>query len=534
MENKKPAWSYSALTAFETCPRRYYLTRVSKEVPDPMGEAAKWGNVVHKHLENRVANKTPLPPELARFEPVIAKLETTPGQLSAETKYTLDYNLKPTTWFAKNAWVRSIVDLQHDQGETVVALDWKGLPLDTPIPTPSGFVYMRDLAVGDAVFGSSGAQCFVVGKSTIMEKRCFRVTFDDTSDVVCDFEHLWKLTDGRVVPAENLRPGDMVAVAGATETRQQFLPIDPYVFGLWLADGKHSSGEVAKPDDFVWEEVRRRGYEIGGNLSSGEDACRAHTIKGIRGHLTALGVLKNKFIPKQYLFASRTQRLDLLRGLMDGDGNANPTRKQAVFTTTSAVLSASVKVLLASLGQRVNQAVTKQHGFGLEVTAYPLAFRPLGINPFLLPRKADLIDPDWGPGNSWRRKIVAIEEVDSVPTQCISVDSPDNTYLCTEHFIPTHNTGKPKPDSDQLELFAATIMHHKPAVQQVKTAFVWLQHNRIDKETYTRGGLHVTWGKFLPRVERMNHAYENARWPAKPSGLCRSWCPCKGCEFNGK
>ena len=27
-------------------------------------------------------------------------------------------------------------------------------------------------------------------------------------------------------------------------------------------------------------------------------------------------------------------------------------------------------------------------------------------------------------------------------TQCISVDSPDKTYLCTENMIPTHNTGQ--------------------------------------------------------------------------------------------
>ena len=37
---------------------------------------------------------------------------------------------------------------------------------------------------------------------------------------------------------------------------------------------------------------------------------------------------------------------------------------------------------------------------------------------------------------------MSIEKSITQKTQCISVDSPDNTYLCTENFIPTHNTGK--------------------------------------------------------------------------------------------
>ena len=30
--------------------------------------------------------------------------------------------------------------------------------------------------------------------------------------------------------------------------------------------------------------------------------------------------------------------------------------------------------------------------------------------------------------------------MNTVPTQCIAVDSPSHTYLCTRNLIPTHNT----------------------------------------------------------------------------------------------
>lgn len=39
-------------------------------------------------------------------------------------------------------------------------------------------------------------------------------------------------------------------------------------------------------------------------------------------------------------------------------------------------------------------------------------------------------------------RIIAINPARDCVTQCVMVDSPTNTYLCTEKFIPTHNTGQ--------------------------------------------------------------------------------------------
>lgn len=47
-------------------------------------------------------------------------------------------------------------------------------------------------------------------------------------------------------------------------------------------------------------------------------------------------------------------------------------------------------------------------------------------------------------GDLKTRTVTLIEKIGLDRTQCIAVDSPDNTYLCTEHFIATHNTGSRK------------------------------------------------------------------------------------------
>lgn len=94
-------------------------------------------------------------------------------------------------------------------------------------------------------------------------------------------------------------------------------------------------------------------------------------------------------------------------------------------------------------------------------------------------------------------------------------------------------TGKVKPDSDQMKLMALLTMATYDQITVVDTAFVYLKHNHIDKENFTRDQVPDLWNEFLPRVTRMEKAYEQDKWEPKPSGLCRSWCPCTGCEFNG-
>jgi hypothetical protein len=96
-----------------------------------------------------------------------------------------------------------------------------------------------------------------------------------------------------------------------------------------------------------------------------------------------------------------------------------------------------------------------------------------------------------------------------------------------------YKTGKRKPDSDQLRLFAALAMHVWPQVEKVITGFLWLKSGQIDKEVYTRGDISAIWTGFLPRVKRLEAAYEGEKWEPKPSGLCKNYCPVSHCEFHG-
>lgn len=535
-------WSYSSLTAFETCPKRYKLTKLTKQIVEPQTEATLHGNAVHKALELHLNGDQHLPEKYAQYLPLVERVRQQPGKRLVEYKFGLTEDYRSTTFFGKDVWFRGVIDVGVVGDKTATLLDWKGLAIDTKIPTPSGWSTMGELKVGDEVFDRFGKVCRVIGKSQVHDRPCFKLTFDDTTEVVCDDQHLWLVGD-EVVDTLTLRDTLLrhgrcyraVPLTSPVELEASDLPIHPYVLGFWLGDGKHTSGEVCKPDDEIWDRVVALGYELGNSLSCDRRA-RTHTIKGIRGHLSKLGVLGNKHIPQVYLRGSVSQRVELLRGLMDADGNANPTRKQAVFTTCSKTLSDNVMELLCSLGQRPLQSRTTQRGFGKTVTAWPISFRPQnGLNPFHLTRKAERI-ADWGRGHSYRRLITSIEPVDRVPTQCIAVDSETRTYLCTDRFLVTHNTGKPKVDADQLKLFAAAGFANFPYLDKVKTGYVWLAHGKLDANTFTRDDVPGIWQEFTPRVIRMVTALEKDKFLPKPSGLCRAHCPVPRslCEFSGK
>ena len=94
-----------------------------------------------------------------------------------------------------------------------------------------------------------------------------------------------------------------------------------------------------------------------------------------------------------------------------------------------------------------------------------------------------------------------------------------------------HKTGKRKP-TEQLALYAAYTFTHFPEVQTVQTGFVWLKERKIDRMSYAREDLPSIWKTFLPRVNKLEDAYERDNWPARPSGLCKGWCHVKTCEFH--
>ncbi len=68
----------------------------------------------------------------------------------------------------------------------------KALALDTPLPTPSGWTTMGEVAVGDELLDARGLPTRVVAATAVLtERACYEMEFSDGSVVVADAQHLW-------------------------------------------------------------------------------------------------------------------------------------------------------------------------------------------------------------------------------------------------------------------------------------------------------------------------------------------------------
>lgn len=130
---KKFAWSYSALTSFETCPRRHKLTRVDKSVVEPPSEQIKHGNEVHKALELYLKKEAALPEKYKDYRPYADAVAQQKGKLLVEHKIALNKSFKPTGYFDSDVWVRSVFDVAIIRPDSGKMLDWKtGKPKADP------------------------------------------------------------------------------------------------------------------------------------------------------------------------------------------------------------------------------------------------------------------------------------------------------------------------------------------------------------------------------------------------------------------
>lgn len=208
--------SASALKVYKDCPRKYYFQYILKP-PIEKKEAPHLdiGNFVHHVLEafhnttmdgsvpqeewNALLSKICKEqvskwPKLTKDNKVASKemlknylgiiKEATPDVLSNEQSFSIMLD--------ENTLIRGFIDrIDRDPERGYNIVDYKGLALDTPIPTPNGWTTMGELKVGDYVFGSDGKPTLITVKSGIHNRPCYKITFNDQSEVVCDNIHLW-------------------------------------------------------------------------------------------------------------------------------------------------------------------------------------------------------------------------------------------------------------------------------------------------------------------------------------------------------
>jgi len=354
----------------------------------------------------------------------------------------------------------------------------KEQPLTSLIATPNGFIKMGETKVGMDILGADGKTHKILGVYPQGEKEVFKITFNDETTCECGKEHLWQVRDSNrrmrgkgwtVKTTQEIlnlgvhyKPNAKRIEAGHKERLKWQIPfpepfdfedkeflIHPYILGVLIGDGSMCGNTVciSVPDMDIENRDRVLSF-LPDNMKLRETrypSCPQYYIvqkknttnkNPFKEELKNLGLnVKSlqKFIPTSYMFGSKQQRLDLLRGLMDTDGSSNKNRIN--FHTCSESLAKDVSDLVFSLG---GQAIIRTYDRTNENKSveYQVNVR-LFICPFYLKRKA----AHWwiSKRNYPTKYIKSIQPFGYAESQCIKVSAPDSLYL-TDHFIVTHNT----------------------------------------------------------------------------------------------
>lgn len=366
----------------------------------------------------------------------------------------------------------------------------KGGVVGSKVLTPDGWRTIESLRVGDRVIGSDGKAIGVLGVYPRGRLPVFRVTFSDRTSSVVDGEHLWRVRDNnanhrggpwRVLQTQDLagklKASWRIPMVGPVELAARDYGIDPYVLGVLLGDGCFRVGHGRRVsfvpgDDLVPSEVARR---ICGKLverKSGKhrrascwwisDEGRTFSALlrfGLIGKLSC-----EKWIPDEALWDAADRRLQLLRGLMDTDGEARPRDGVLQFSSSSARLADGVVFLVQSLGGTARRALKKEPKYryrgetriGLPAHILTISMPP-ETNPLLAFAHRYMPKTKYLPARIMKK----IEPAGEAEVVCIATDAPDQCYV-TEDFVVTHNTPQllmaiPSDQSPVVVVVPATI-----------------------------------------------------------------------------
>lgn len=406
--------------------------------------------------------------------------------------------------------LRSIFDPERDESDYIDEVimrcsigTGKSQPLSSLILTPSGYVKMEDIHIGDKIIDGLGHITNVTGIFPQGELDVYKVTFHDNTYTYCSLDHLWKVHTGvlkenkfitkttkemisegmydkEFYKKHNIKAWNhFIPVPKLDSWESKEVPIDPYLLGYILGDGCLSGGLVSLSihEEDLFYNIRSLLNSLGLDLSTRFDKfvpgdyrviSLTHEVYTITTYNTKrsvpqfgnstnhnfsnklnyelykLGLLGHKsidkFIPKEYLYNSIDVRTRLLQGLWDTDGC-----KDGTFSTSSKQLSEDFAFLVRSLG--ATDKIQERHPAlyddeGNKIKDYNTSYRHMVKFPTGLKYYTSKKHDSVFEPNVQRepyRRIINIEYSHREQCQCIKVDSEDETYI-TNDLIVTHNT----------------------------------------------------------------------------------------------
>lgn len=340
--------------------------------------------------------------------------------------------------------------------------------------TPSGFVSIEDIAIGDTVITPGNSTATVIDIPFDGEDHCYKITFIDGRSVLVGQDHIWHVytpggrkgntpyltTTSKIqdqLNKESIKTHHKKSILvpltkPIDEVQTNDLPLEPYFVGLLLGDGYigNKSIKLTTTDQEIIDYAQTQ-WDVH-LMPQYQDIVFRNNGK-LFSVLTSLGIAgkvsNSKFIPEIYKVNSVENKFALLQGLMDTDGTVDKLG-HASFCSVSKQLALDVQELVRSLGGKATlgtKATTYTNGVGEKVSgqlAYNLYITmPDNTTLFRLSRKKSRCTRGFNGSTTSvpKLRILSVEYVGIRKCKCITLDTEDGLFL-TNDFIVTHNSGK--------------------------------------------------------------------------------------------
>lgn len=356
----------------------------------------------------------------------------------------------------------------------------KAQPMYSKVLTPNGFIEMKDVKIGTKIIAGNGELSSITGIYPQGERDIYEITLDDGSKCRCSDEHLWtvqnrsdrqyeaktgkhrkrtvKLCDmiNDLTIGKEQRANYSIDYVAPIDFQGKKLLLHPYVMGALLGDGGLSAGGVRfstndkevidninkfLPSGYYLKHICNYDYRIkgheGNNSKKGSIVSKALKEYGLWGKRS-----DEKYIPREYMYASKEQRINLLNGLLDTDGSTDG--KTIEYTTTSKKLCDNLVELVHSLGGYAHisckQGKYKKNGIEIKCKkVYRILiefFSDTKFSAFGIERHKRKYKPK---RTNVRRFIKSVKYVGKEECQCIMIDNDCHLYI-TDNYTITHNT----------------------------------------------------------------------------------------------
>ena len=320
---------------------------------------------------------------------------------------------------------------------------------NTPILTDSGWTLAKLIKPGEYVFGEDGMPKQVKTVQIFDPAPCQEVHFDDGVTIIGDAKTMFPVetVNSRIVKCQgwNAKPQTItideltgaelkvrkygrcghiysVPTTAPIQTPERNLPVPPFIVGVWFTkDFRTNNLNVKKTDVQEYNKrFRQYGYTTK-KIKLIDSKIRLELRPNIQLAFLTKYPEKQTTIPDEYLIASESQRLDLLRGIFFEKKHAyNPSKDHFKLFLSDFKSIKRIQGVVESLGIRT---VMHLH------TKKPMYCMKFSTNLQIVDNQAKKPRPS----RSKRRYIRKIEEVS--PKSRVFIDA-GGFFVAGEGFVP--------------------------------------------------------------------------------------------------